>query len=80
MNKLVLSSTAVQKFFQKQGIVYIEADWTNYNSEITDFLEKYGQKGVPFYAYFAPGQSTPEILPQILTKSMLLTLNSHDNF
>jgi thiol:disulfide interchange protein DsbD len=69
MNKVSLSSKAIQKLFQKHGIIYLEADWTNYNSDITSYLESFGQKGVPFYAYYPKGKMTPIILPQILTPS-----------
>ena len=32
----------------------IEVDWTNYNRNTLEFMEKFGRKGLPFYVLFTP--------------------------
>ena len=53
------------------GITYLKGDWTAYDPEITSILEDFGRAGVPLYAIY-PKDGKPELLPQILTPSMLL--------
>lgn len=57
----------IVKLFNDNEIYYIEADWTNYNSEITQFLNDYNRSGVPLYLFIKEGDV--KILPQVLTKS-----------
>lgn len=66
-----ISNAEVQQAFKDQGITYMVADWTNKNTEITNYLASYGYKGVPLYVYYAPGQEGT-ILPQILTPALIL--------
>ena len=70
----VLYSPDIQALFEQQGVFYLVADWTNENPEITRLLHRYQRAGIPLYLYFAPGESSPIILPQILTKKMLRNL------
>ena len=57
------------KLFNDNKIYYVEADWTNYNVEITEFLNHYNRSGVPLYLYINEGDV--KILPQILTNSYI---------
>jgi thiol:disulfide interchange protein DsbD len=77
LNKRVLHSEAVQKTFKDLGIVTMIADWTTRNEEITHTLRGFGRSGVPVYALYRPDQSAPQLLPELLTETVLLdTLNS----
>ena len=68
----VLSRLSVKSAFAGKNIAYLVADWTNQNPEITQLLKDNGRSGVPLYLYYAPGATTPVILPQILTESGVL--------
>ncbi|HEY7771886.1 MAG TPA: protein-disulfide reductase DsbD [Marinagarivorans sp.] len=51
----------------------VKGDWTNENPNITAVLTEYKRSGVPLYLVFPADTSKPaEVLPQILTKDMVL--------
>lgn len=58
--------------FHETGTVYMVADWTVQDAQITKMLEAFGRSGVPLYLYYAAGAAEPVILPQILTPDMML--------
>ncbi len=70
--RVALSNTDVENYFEEQGIVYLEGDWTNADKSISEVLERFDRNGVPLYLVYLPGQSEPQILPQILTPSIIL--------
>ena len=53
-------------------VVTLEGDWTNGDPAITRFLTRNGRNSIPFYLFVQPGEQ-PEVLPQILTPSTLIT-------
>ena len=69
----VLFTEDISLAFESSGVVYMIADWTNHNAEIAALLEKHGRTGIPLYLmYPADPDAEPLILPQILTKSIVL--------
>ena len=68
----VLNKQVVQGAFAAKNVVYMVADWTNRNPEITALLKENGRSGVPLYLYYAPGGAKPQILPQLLTDAIVL--------
>lgn len=71
LNKIqVLQTQAVETFFRENNITVIEADWTNYDADITTYLESFDRQGVPLYVVYRKGQD-PVLLPQILTKEIV---------
>jgi thiol:disulfide interchange protein DsbD len=69
----VLLTDELNQAFVDHGVVYMIADWTNYDPQIAGLLKKYGRTGIPLYLmYPADLSSDPLILPQILTKGMVL--------
>ena len=71
--KVALSQSSVKDEFKKRGITYLKGDWTNRDAEITKILSEFGRSGVPLYLYYPAGINTsPEILPQILTPEIVL--------
>jgi thiol:disulfide interchange protein len=68
----VLSRPNIKQAFADKHVVYMVADWTNQNPEITALLKDNGRSGVPMYAYYAPGAAKPVLLPQILTEAGVL--------
>ena len=69
--KVVFENEAVKKAVEDSGIVWMTADWTNPDSEITAALARFGRTGVPLYVIY-PARGEPEILPQILTPALLI--------
>ncbi|WP_419806562.1 protein-disulfide reductase DsbD family protein [Terriglobus sp.] len=72
--KLVLHTDEVQSALQKSNFVLMRADWTQYDPSITNALSAVGRSGVPTYVIY-PGStsSKPDVLPEVLTKSIVLT-------
>lgn len=71
-NKLaVLRTEAVQKAFKENNFVVLEADWTNYDGQITKVLEHFGRSGVPLYVIYEPNGDTT-VLPELLTQDIIL--------
>jgi len=67
------SDAAVQKIFHDRNVTLMKGDWTNNDPAITHALSEFGRAGVPLYLVYngKPGTSEPEILPQILTASVV---------
>jgi len=69
----VLFTEEVSAAFAAHGVVYMVADWTNYNADIADFLRQHNRSGIPLYLmYPADPDAEPLLLPQLLTRSMVL--------
>ena len=68
--KVALRTDATESLFTKKGIVAMEADWTRYDSDITDTLEKFGRSGVPLYLLYTPDGAVT-VLPQSLTNGIV---------
>jgi thiol:disulfide interchange protein DsbD len=71
--KVAFSSDEVKQAFAARKVSYLVADWTNRNPEITKLLDANARSGVPLYLYYAPGASTPVVLPQVLTASEIVS-------
>ena len=71
-NEVALKSSAMQLTFKSQDITLLEADWTNQDSEITDYLKSFGRSGVPLYVYY-PAKGDSVVLPQLLTESIIVS-------
>lgn len=69
--RMVLSSKEFISLIENGEIVYLVADWTKYDPQITEELEKYKRAGVPLYLYWSQGSDEVKILPAVLTKSIL---------
>jgi len=68
----VFSSETVRKTFADREIVALKADWTNRDPAITQALSAFGRSAVPFNLLYAPGQDTPQELPELLTPGIVL--------
>ncbi|MEM8987874.1 MAG: thioredoxin family protein [Pseudomonadota bacterium] len=72
VNKLtVLHKPAVLEAFADNNVVFMTADWTNRDPEITAILSEYGRAGVPFYLFYR-ADGAAEILPTVLTQSAVI--------
>lgn len=71
--RIALSTSSVKNTLTRLGIHYLKGDWTNQNSEITAFLNKFNRSGVPLYVYYPAGaNSKPILLPQLLTPNTVI--------
>ena len=69
----VLDTDVVREAFARRGVVKIKADWTNADPAITKILKQFGRPGVPLYVLYPAGNSvTPIVLPELLTKNIVL--------
>ena len=71
-DRVALKGDTFAEALEQNGVTYFKGDWTNGDPAITDLLSKYGRNGVPLYLVYPRGQGDAEILPQILTQSMVL--------
>ncbi len=76
--KTVLQREAVARAFAGRNVAVLVGDWTDGDAAIGRFLELQGRSGVPLYLHYAPGKA-PEILPQLLTVSRVLSLTQQEN-
>jgi thiol:disulfide interchange protein len=69
----VLNTDEIQEAFARHGAAYLVADWTNQDARIAALLKEHGRTGIPLYLLYAADPATPPIiLPQILTKTIVL--------
>jgi len=69
--KAVIETDAVAKALADGKVTVLVGDWTDGNPALGHFIEKHNRAGVPLYLWYKPGQAEPEVLPQILTQSMI---------
>lgn len=70
--KVALDTETVQQALQNSGITYLKGDWTNHDPNITALLKEHRRNGIPLYLVYPSNQGEVQILPQILTSSILL--------
>ncbi|WP_420236795.1 protein-disulfide reductase DsbD family protein [Telmatobacter bradus] len=75
--RVALSQPQVQQAFAAHNVLVLKADWTRHDQAITEALTALGRSGVPAYALYVPGESSPRLLPEVLTPGLVLdALNS----
>ncbi len=74
----MFASEKFQRFLAENNIIYMVADWTNPDDEISKRLEALGRTALPVYAFYPPGGPTrdPVLLPEILTLEKALEILS----
>lgn len=70
--RTALHREAVESAFREKGVELFSADWTNHDPVIAEELERLNRSGVPVYALYKHGASTPILLPEILTEGIIL--------
>ena len=71
-DKVALSGRGVSEAFRKAGVVYLIGDWTNRDAVIAQTLAQYGRAGVPLYLMYGPKSDDAQVLPQLLTQSVVI--------
>tara|TARA_Y100001970_G_C14112345_1_gene791587 strand:- start:918 stop:1307 length:390 start_codon:yes stop_codon:yes gene_type:complete len=70
---VVLNRPEIKQFLADNNIEFIVLDWTNYDKDITAYLESFDRQGVPLYVYYDEnGNAT--LLPQLLQKQDIYEL------
>jgi thiol:disulfide interchange protein DsbD len=69
--RVALSQPSVQKAFRDANVALLRADWTQHDEAIAQALTTLGRSGVPAYVLYAPGQSAPQLLPEVLTPGIV---------
>jgi thiol:disulfide interchange protein DsbD len=71
--RAVLDSADVDTQLISKNYILFRADWTQYDSAITEQLSSLGRSGVPTYVIYPAGpKSNPDLLPELLTKDIVL--------
>lgn len=70
----VFSKYRFKEMLRNEDVVMIDIDWTNYNAEVLDFMEKFGRKGLPFYVLFSKMIPDGMVLPEVLSETELLKI------
>jgi thiol:disulfide interchange protein DsbD len=70
--RVALGRPEVIQAFQSRNVVLMKADWTRHDETITQALAVLGRSGVPAYALYTPGESEPELLPEVLTPGIVI--------
>jgi thiol:disulfide interchange protein DsbD len=68
--RTIIDTAEVREAMRRLGVVPLVADWTRRDPEITEWLQRYGRAGVPFYLVLpADSDAAPIALPEALTRS-----------
>lgn len=62
----------VTNTFKKLGYATLKGDWTNADPKITAVLSEFKRSGVPLYVVYPAGSGKAELLPQVLTKEIVI--------
>jgi len=57
---------------KKKDVVLLRGDWTNRDPKITAELARWNRSAVPFNLIYAPGKTSPVLLPELLTPGKVL--------
>ena len=72
VNEVTAFTPRVAGAMSDTGTAYLIGDWTNRDAEIAAALAEHGRAGVPLYLYYPADGGEPQVLPQVLTESLLL--------
>jgi len=74
-NKLqTLQTRPVIEAFEAGDVAFLVADFTNGDKTIALELQKHNRAGVPMYLWYAPGQTEPDVLPELLSIDLVTGL------
>ena len=71
--KTVLESQSVRDAMAEHGVIPLKADWTRRDPVITEWLQRYGKAGVPFYLMLPKDPKRTAIaLPEVITPGIVI--------
>jgi thiol:disulfide interchange protein DsbD len=72
VNERVAMGDKFYASLKSNNVTYLKGDWTFKDPQITKLLNQYNRNGVPLYLLFSSNSQNAQVLPQILTESLLL--------
>src|SRR5205085_1580197 len=69
--RVAIDTDRGQAAFKRKNIAVLVGDWTKGDPVLGRFIEVHNRAGVPLYLYYPAGGGEPQVLPQVLTPSML---------
>jgi len=72
VNERVAMGDKFYASLKSNNVTYLKGDWTFKDPQITQLLNQYNRNGVPLYLLFSSDSKEAEVLPQILTESLLV--------
>ena len=72
--KAAIETATARDAFAAGKVAVLVGDWTDGDADLGRFIEAHNRAGVPLYLWYAPGATTPRVLPQVLTPGMLAAL------
>ncbi len=70
--RVAFSQPEVKQALRSANVALLKADWTRHDEAITQALASMDRSGVPAYALYIPGQSEPQMLPEVLTPGIVI--------
>ena len=70
--RTVLETDPVRTALRERGFLALKGDWTRNDPDITRTLKKFQRAGVPLYLVYPAGGGPPQVLPELLTKQVVL--------
>jgi thiol:disulfide interchange protein len=71
-DKTALSTPDVKAALLRTGATYLVADSTKFDAKIEDAMAGFGSGGLPLYVVYPAGGGAPTILPQVLTRTLVV--------
>ena len=80
VNKMfVFNKTNMEHWKKSYNLEFLRVDWTNYNKDILEYMERFGRKGLPFYILYTPFIREGMVLPEIFEESDLSQILQNSN-
>ena len=68
----VLDRDSIATALHSERVIAMQADWTNPDPTIADFLARYGRYGIPFNVVLGPGRPDGIVLPELLSVNAVI--------
>lgn len=69
-----LTTEPVKEAFTRANVAFLVADYTKPDAVIAAELQKHNRAGVPMYLWYPAGETVPQVLPEILSISLVTGL------
>ena len=70
-NLVAFDTPQIKDLLEKYRVDVIEVDWTEYQADVLQFMQKFGRSGLPFYVLFTPRMPDGMVLPEIIGENNL---------
>jgi len=70
--KTTLENKILQSFFKRENVLLMRGDWTQRDKKILNFIKSYDRLGIPVNIIYGPNNKKGIILPEILTKKIVI--------